>query len=251
LTPAPGLRDTPSSGGPRAEFLAGVRAELPLLAGVAPFGLAYGVYAVESGLSAALAQCMSWMVFAGASQFVGTQLIAQGAPAAVIVLAVALVNLRHMLYSASVAPHVDHLAPRWRWLLGYLLTDEAYAVAMDRYRRKEPARDAHFYFFGAALALWVCWQVSTAAGVFVGTAVPGSWQLDFALPLTFLAIVVPAIRDRPALAAAALAGGIAVAGHDWPYGTGLLAAAAAGIAGALLMERGAARGERDAEAGAA
>jgi predicted branched-subunit amino acid permease len=123
-----------------------------------------------------------------------------------------------------------------------LLTDEAYAVAMRRYARNgEAPPNAHWYFFGTALALWACWQVSTSAGVFVGTAVPESWQLDFALPLTFLAIVVPAVRDRASLAAAAAAGAVALAGYDWPYGTGLLVAAVAGIALGLLVERGASR----------
>jgi 4-azaleucine resistance transporter AzlC len=119
----------------RSEFNAGVRAQLPLLLGVAPFGMAYGAYAVKSGLSTALAQSMSAIVFAGASQFVGTRLIVDGVPGVVIVLTVALVNLRHLLYSASLAPHTEHLDRRWRWLLAYLLTDEAYAMAITRYRR--------------------------------------------------------------------------------------------------------------------
>jgi len=221
----------------RAEFLAGVRAQLPLLLGVTPFGLAYGAYAVDSGLSGALAQSMSWVVFAGASQFVGTELIAQGVPGAVIVLTAALVNMRHMLYGASIAPYVEHLDRRWRSLLAYLLTDEAYAVALNRYRRAGVTAHAHWFFFGTALALWACWQVSTAAGILLGTAVPESWQLDFALPLTFLAIVVPILDNRAALAAALVAGGVALAGQDWPYGTGLLAAAVIGIAAGLAVAR--------------
>jgi 4-azaleucine resistance transporter AzlC len=221
----------------RAEFVGGVRAQLPLLLGVTPFGLAYGAYAIDSGLSGALAQSMSWIVFAGASQFVGTELIAQGVPGIVIVLAAALVNLRHMLYGASIASHVEHLGRGWRALLAYLLTDEAYAVAIQRYTRDGNAPNAHWFFFGTALALWACWQVSTAAGILVGAAVPQSWQLDFALPLTFLAIVVPLIESRAALAAAVVAGVIALAGHNWPYGSELLAAGALGIAAGLIAER--------------
>jgi 4-azaleucine resistance transporter AzlC len=222
----------------RAEFLSGVRAQLPLLLGVTPFGLAYGAYAVDSGISGALAQSMSWIVFAGASQFVGTELIAQGVPGIVIVLTAALVNLRHMLYSASIAPYVEHMDRRWRSLLAYLLTDEAYAVAMQRYRRDGVTPHAHWFFFGTALALWTCWQVSTTAGILVGTAVPASWQLDFALPLTFLAIVVPLLDNRAAMAAAVVAGAVALGGHGWPYGSGLLAAAVIGIAAGLAVTRG-------------
>jgi 4-azaleucine resistance transporter AzlC len=232
------MREPPSR---RAEFVAGVRGQLPLLLGVTPFGLAYGAYAVDSGLSAGLAQSMSWIVFGGASQFVGTELIVQGVPGVVIVLTAALVNLRHMLYSASIAPYVEYLDRRWRALLAYLLTDEAYAVAISRYRRGDDAPHAHWYFFGTALALWVCWQLATGVGVFVGTAVPESWQLDFALPLTFIAIVVPAIRDRASFGAAAVAGAVALAGFEWPYATGLLLASVTGIAAGLVIERGIAR----------
>jgi len=233
----------------RSEFLAGVRAQLPLLLGVTPFGLAYGAYAVNSGLASGLAQAMSVIVFGGASQFVGTRLIAEGVPAAVIVLSVALVNARHALYSASLAPFLDHLGRRWRWLLAYLLTDEAYAVVIARYQRDGSTRFGHWFFFGTGVALWVSWQASTAVGVAVGASVPASWSLDFALPLTFTAILMPMLVDRPAGAAAMAAAVVAVAGFRWPYGSGLIAAAALGMAAGMLTERLArtTRSERSAE----
>lgn len=221
----------------RAELAAGVRAQIPLLLGVTPFGLAYGAYAIKTGLSSWLAQSMSVIVFGGASQFVAVRLIADGVPGAVIVLAVALVNLRHMLYSASLAPHTDHLALRWRWPLAYLLTDEAYATTIVRYREPDASPHKHWSFLGCGLALWACWQVSTGIGVLVGAAVPDSWSLDFALPLTFIAIVAPMLRDRPAAAAALIAAVVGVAGFRWPYGTGLLTAALAGLAAGMLAAR--------------
>jgi 4-azaleucine resistance transporter AzlC len=221
----------------RSEFLAGARAQLPLLAGVAPFGMAYGAYAVESGLSSTLAQAMSVIVFGGASQFVGVQQMSAGVPGAIIVLTAFLVNLRHMLYGASLAPHLEHLNARWRWLLAYLLTDEAYAMAIVRYREPDAAPHRHWFVLGTGVALWVCWQVTTALGVVAGAAVPESWALDFALPLTFLAIVVPAMQDRRVVAAALVAAIVAVAAYRWPYGTGLITAALCGIAAGLFAER--------------
>lgn len=221
----------------RSEFLAGVRAEAPLLLGVAPFGMAYGAYAVESGLSKAAAQAMSVIVFGGASQFVGVRLIEASTPGLIVVLAIALVNLRHMLYSASIAPHVEALSLRWRLLLGYALTDEAYIVAIARYREPGDASFRHWYLLGAEVALWSCWQVTTAGGVFLGAAVPDSWSLDFALPLTFIAIIVPTLRERPALAAAAVAAIVGAAAFRWPYSTGLFAAAAAGLAAGIAFDR--------------
>ena len=84
----------------RREFLAGVKAELPILLGVSPFGMIYGVLALSAGLPAALAFAMSWVVFAGSAQFVGAQLIGAGAPGIVILVTTFIVNLRNVLYSA-------------------------------------------------------------------------------------------------------------------------------------------------------
>ncbi len=224
-----------------------MRAQLPLLLGVAPFGMAYGAYAVKSGIDTGLAQAMSVIVFAGASQFVGVRLIVEDVPAAVVVLAVVLVNLRHVLYSASLAPYVEQLDRRWRWLLAYLLTDEAYATVIARYRRDGVSPYGHWFFFGAAAALWAIWQLSTALGVFVGAAVPDSWSLDFALPLTFIAILVPTLGQRSALGAAAVAGLVAVLAFRWPYGVGLIAAAAAGMAAGIALDRALGDGELRAD----
>jgi 4-azaleucine resistance transporter AzlC len=224
-------------GGSRAtEFLAGARAELPLLLGVAPFGMAYGAYAVESGLSSTLAQAMSIIVLGGASQFVGVRQMVAGVPGAVIILTAFLVNFRHVLYGASLAPHLEPLNKRWRWLIAYLLTDEAYAMAITRYRDPDDAPYRHWFVLGTGVALWVCWQATTAAGIIAGAAVPDSWALDFALPLTFLAIVIPAMRDRRAGVAALTAAVVAVATYRLPYGTGLIAAAISGIAAGMLAE---------------
>ena len=141
----------------RDEFWSGVRAELPLLVGVAPFGMIFGVLALEAGLSPATSQAMSAVVFAGSSQIVMAQLFSIGAPGMVIILTAAVINLRHALYSASVAPYLRGLKPAWRWLLAYLLTDEAYAVTIFNYQRDgtpEQGAMRHWFFLGAGLALW-------------------------------------------------------------------------------------------------
>lgn len=221
----------------RSEFLDGVRAQLPLLLGVAPFGMAYGAYAIDSGLRADVTQAMSAVVFAGASQFVAVQLIATGVPGVMIVLTTLLVNVRHLLYSASVAPHLEHASRPWRWLLAYLLTDEAYATAIGRFGRNAATPYQHWFLLGSGVALWVTWQVTTSAGILLGTAVPESWSLDFALPLSFIALLVPVLTSRPALAAAAVAGVVATVGFDWPYALGLVSAMLTGLAGGLVAGR--------------
>jgi 4-azaleucine resistance transporter AzlC len=222
---------------PRSEFLAGLQAELPILLGVIPFGLIYGVLAGESKIPADVAIAMSSIVFAGSSQFIGAKLIALGTPGLVIVLTTFVVNLRHMLYSASVAPSLKRLSPIWRWLLAYLLTDEAYAVSITHYDDSSTALDhKHWYFLGAGLALWSTWQISTVVGVIFGNQVPDSWGLDFTLALTFIALVVPRLKDRPSIAAAVSAGIVAVVANDWPYKLGLMAAALIGILVGLWAE---------------
>jgi 4-azaleucine resistance transporter AzlC len=221
---------------PRSEFLAGLRAELPLLLGVIPFGLIYGVLARGAGLPAGPALAMSSVVFAGSAQFIGVELIGVGAPALLIVLTTLVVNLRHALYSASVAPHVRHLAPRWKWLLAYLLTDEAYAVTITHYVEETDRAHKHWFFLGAGLALWGSWQASTAVGVFLGASVPASWSLDFTLAVTFIALVVPALNNRAGLAAALSAGAVAVFAAGLPLKLGLFLAALIGIVIGMIVE---------------
>ncbi len=231
---APAAEAPPS---PAAEFLAGMRGLAPLLVGVAPFGLVYGILARASGIPAPAAMAMSSVLFAGSSQFLLAQLFALGAPALVMISSVGLVNLRHALYSASVAPRLAHLRRRWKLLLAYLLTDEAYATAILRYHRDDQSPNRHWYFLGAGVALWTGWQISTACGLVLGARIPSSLPLDFALPLTFIAIVVPMIRSREAVVAAAVAVGVALAGAGWPHKLGLLAAAMAGIIAGWIAAR--------------
>ncbi len=224
---------------PRSEFVAGIKAELPILLGVIPFGLIYGVLASGTGLPASLALAMSSIVFAGSAQFIATQLIGAGAPALVLILTTLVVNLRHMLYSASIAPCVKHLRPPWKWLLAYLLTDEAYAVTILHYQEAGdvPPIHKHWFFLGAGLALWSTWQASTGVGIFVGAQVPASWSLDFTLALTFIALVVPALKDRAGWVAALVGGTVAVLAAGLPFKLGLIVAALIGILAGLAVER--------------
>ncbi|MBI4762630.1 MAG: AzlC family ABC transporter permease [Chloroflexota bacterium] len=217
-------------------FWAGVRAELPLLVGVFPFGMIYGALALSAGLSKSAAQMMSSIVFAGSSQFVAAQLIHESAPGLVIVLTIAVVNLRHMLYSASLAPYIASLSTRWKTLLAYLLTDEAYAPTILHYERNGVQPFGHWFLLGAGLALWSTWQASTALGIFLGAAIPDSWSLDFALPLTFIAMVVPVLKGRPYIAAALSAGTVALIAHALPFKLGLILAALTGIAVGTVLE---------------
>ena len=216
------------------QFLRGMQAVLPILLGVAPFGAIYGALARQSGIPVPAAQSMSFIVFAGSSQFVATQLIQQAVPGLVIVLTIFVVNLRHALYSASIASFVQKLNPAWKAGLAYLLTDEAYAVTITHYNEEGSSGNQHWFFLGAGLGLWTCWQISTALGVFLGAVIPASWSLDFALPLTFIALVVPALKDRAGTVAALVGGITALIAFSLPYRLGIIIAAFAGITAGLL-----------------
>ena len=228
--------NTPALPPPRAEFLSGVKAELPLMIGVIPFGMIYGILAIAAGLPSSAAQAMSVIIFAGSSQFVSAQLFGLSVPAIINLFTIGVINLRHALYSASIAPYLQKLPNRWKLVLAYLLTDEAYAVTIIQYQQDGDNRNKHWFFLGSGLTLWTTWQLSTAAGIFLGATVPPSWSLDFTLALIFIALVVPALKDRASLGAALTAGVAAVILSNLPLKTGLLIASLIGIVVGLVLE---------------
>lgn len=218
-------------------FWDGVKSEIPLLIGVVPFGMIYGALALDAGLSKLASQMMSTIVFAGSAQFITAQLVAEAAPAFVIILTIAVVNLRHMLYSASLAPYLKHLSIKWKVLLSYLLTDEAYAPSILHYEKEGLQKHSHWFLFGAGATLWVSWQISTALGIFLGTKIPDDLSLDFALPVTFIAMLVPTLKKSPAIASALCAGIIALLTYNLPFKLGLILAALVGITVGIVLEK--------------
>ncbi len=189
-------------------------------------------------MPALAAQAMSFIVFAGSAQFVTAQLVGAGVPGGIIILTAVIINLRHALYSASVAPYLKRLDAGWKWLLAYVLTDEAYAVTITHYHQGDNVGRKHWYFFGAGLTLWATWQASTAVGVLLGTQIPVSWSLDFTLPLTFIALVVPSLKDRAGVIAAITAGIIALGAFGLPLRLGLVVATLIGIGVGISIEMG-------------
>jgi 4-azaleucine resistance transporter AzlC len=222
-----------------AEFVHGARDIVPMIVGAIPFGIIFGTLAGGAGLSAWQTMGMSLLVFAGSSQFIAVTLLSGGAGAAVVLLTTLVVNLRHALYSATLQPFVRHLPTRWRMPLAFWLTDEAFAVVQHRYAEKDDSPHKHWYFLGAALAMYLNWQLCTLVGVIFGQAVPNlaAWGLDFAMLATFIGIVVPMLRNKPQVAAALVAGAVALACQGLPYKLGLMAAALSGIAVGVVLER--------------
>lgn len=227
----------PSDSEARSEFLAGVRAELPLLLGVVPFGLIFGVLGLAAGLPGWAVVLSSSLVFGGASQIVFAQLFGAAAPGPVIVATVGVVNLRHALYSAALAEYLRALPWRWKLLLSYLLTDEAFAAAIGRLRDGPATPTRHWFLFGTGLTLWAGWQLATLGGVLLGVAIPPGWSLDFSIALTFIALLVLGMHRRSDAWAALAAAATALLAVGLPYKLGLLLAAAVGVAVGVLLGR--------------
>ncbi|MGN5517290.1 AzlC family ABC transporter permease [Halopseudomonas sp. Lyrl_26] len=228
------------------QFLLGMRDTIPMLVGAVPFGIVYGTLAVASGLSVAATLAMSLLVFAGSAQFVAASLVASGTSLTVILLTTLIVNLRHLLYSASLLPFVRHLPQRWRAPLAFWLTDESFAVVHRHYLLDDsPVERKHWYFLGSCLAMYSLWFACTLIGVLLGQALPslGDWGLDFAMIATFIGIVVPLLRNRPMIVAALVASAVAVAAHGLPYKLGLMLAALLGVCAGVISQRLAERGK--------
>jgi predicted branched-subunit amino acid permease len=224
----------------RDEWIAGARSVVPMLVGVVPFGLVAGASPVAKGLGAGAAIGFSTIVFAGASQLAAIDVLGDGGAAIVAALAAWTINLRMVLYSASLAPHLAHESLRTRIGVAYLLTDQAYAVsitAITGEEGQEPERRVPYYL-GAALLLWGSWQLSTIAGTVIGSWVPSDVPLEFAVPLVFLVLLIPAINSRPAVVAAAVGGLGAVAARELGAGSlSLTVGAVAGIVAGTLVDR--------------
>ncbi len=220
----------------RTEFSAGLRASLPLLIAVAPFGLVTGVAMAAGGIPPLEAMAMSVLVYAGASMLAATQLIAEGAPALVVVLAAFIVNLRLFMYSASIRPYFAG-EPLWRRLLvSYALVDNPYALFIQRYAAHPGAPGKFDYFSGLSIPIWLCWQAAVGIGLLVGTQLPAAWKLEFAAPLAFIAMTIPFLRDRAMVAAALSAGATVVLAHGLPLRLDLALAAVVGICFGLFFE---------------
>lgn len=222
----------------RAELLNGMKATLPLVVGGVPFGIIFGALAVSSGISPLATVGLSAFVFAGSAQFIATGLIAQGAGALVIILTTLVVNVRHTLYAATLAPHVRGLAQTWLIPLGFWLTDETFVIVINRYNQPDHAPHKHWYWLGSSVMMYVSWQIATWIGIVAGGAIPdaASWGLDFAMVATFIGMIVPMVKNRPTLAAVLTAGIVGVIAHGLPHQLGLIAAALSGVLAGVLVE---------------
>jgi predicted branched-subunit amino acid permease len=208
-----------------------------VLLGIVPFGVITGVAMVASGIPPLVAMLMSLLVFAGASMVASAQLLASGAPALLIVFTTLVINLRFMMYSASLRLHFARAPLAQRLAIAYLTADNVYGLLLGRFSEHPDDPGRLEYFFGAGLVVWAAWQAAVLAGVLIGAGVPAAWRLEFAAPLAFIAMSIPLLRDR-AMVAAALAAALVVGlSQDIAFKLNIVLAAATGIAAGLLAEK--------------
>ncbi len=188
-------------------------------------------------MGAGMAWSTSLIIFAGAAQLVTIELTNAGTGAAVVIATALVVNARHLMYSAALADHFRDFPAPWRFGLPYLMTDQAFAVSINRFVAVDDPAYKRRFFLGAGLGLWIPWQITTATGTLLGAQIPESWSLDFAVPLVFMVLIIPSLAHRPGVLAAIVGGVAAVIGRGIPYRLGLIVAALAGIAAGVIAER--------------
>ena len=218
------------------DFREGFVEMLPAAVALVPFGIVCGVGAAAAGASLAGAIGLSAIVFSGAAQILAVQLLAAGAPVAVIVLTCFVAGLRFVIYSAAMAPYLRPLPAHWQKTLAFLLTDQAFAVAVRRFDAGGDSRAAGRHFLGSGFALWLVWQLTNLVGYFAGNLIPAAWSLDFAVPLCFIALVAPHLRSAPTIVAAIVAGVGVLALAALPMKLNLIVAGTIGIVAGTLAD---------------
>ncbi|SOB93412.1 4-azaleucine resistance transporter AzlC [Rhodobacter sp. JA431] len=223
------MTNTPSApAGPLSvAYWRGFRQALPFILVIAPFGLLFGVAGNEAGFDLLEVMGFSVLVIAGASQFTAVQLMNDHASTVMVILAALAVNLRMAMYSASLAPHLGAASTWQRAFVAYSMVDQAFALADADYNRapKQSLAAKLAYYTGACTPIVPLWYSSTLVGALLGKAIPPAFALDFAVPVTFLAMIAPMLRSIPHLVAAAVSVIMALVLAFLPAGTGLIIAA--------------------------
>ncbi|WP_293449077.1 AzlC family ABC transporter permease [Planktotalea sp.] len=215
----------------KSAYRQGIRDGAPFILVIIPFSMLFGVLATEAGLSVFETLSFSVVVIAGAAQFTALQLMGEDAPTLVVLASALAVNLRMAMYSASLTPHIGG-APLWqRAVAAYFTVDQSYAISITKFENTPDmtVQEKIAYFFGTVTPVCPLWWVFTLVGALIGEAIPASFALDFAVPITFLAIIAPALRTRAHVSAALTAAFLSLMFFSVPYNLGILMAGVGGM----------------------
>ena len=188
----------------------------PLLLPVVPFGIIFGAIGIELGFGPYITYATSIIIFSGASQIVFFQLLSNGASSLIAITSSSVVSTRHLLYGAVVAQYLSKLSLIWKIFLSYLLTDQAFAVSQEFFKKNSNDEYKHYHLLGAGLTLWIVWQLTTVIGILLGSIVPEELGLSFTIPLTFLALLINYFRKIDHLFVIFLSGLSSILFYDAP-----------------------------------
>ena len=212
-------------------FFKGFLDVLPLLIPVFPFGLIIGVIGIELGFSPLMVYISSLIVFSGSAQIVLFQLISGGASPLVTLTSVGVTNSRHLLYGAVLSEYLEDLSNSWKAFLSYFLVDQSFALSHKFFKENRTLENKHFYLLGSGFTLWFVWQISSLFGIFLGSIVPEELGLSFAIPLTFLSLIIHEFRKMDHLIVIFVSGLLAILFYDIPFKAYIIAASV----GALIV----------------
>ena len=218
-----------------SEFKNGCFQEIPLQLGVFPFGIAYGILGIEVGLTNIQTYLLSIIIFAGVSQIVFAQLFSTFTPNFMIIGTIGIVNLRHILYGVSLSSYLKKLSLKWRVILSYLITDEAFAISYKRFSEEKKTKYMHFHLLGSGITLWISWQISTLIGIFIGPSIPISLNLEYVIPLSFIAIVVVSINTKIKLIVFIMSALFSILLRDLPWNLWIITSALISIIIGVLI----------------
>ena len=228
----------------KPSFIQGAQHFIPVSLGVIPYAMVLGVLMIDTGIAFWDALGMTLIMWTGVAQVVALDLMQQNAPVLIIIFTALMVNLRYLMYSASLAPHLKSVPTFSKGLLSFAISDQSYALAMVRFAKGDTATNNISYYAGASLCMYVLWILAVASGMLLGAAIPPAWSLDFALPVTFIALLGPNLQDRPNCHAALMAACVAIIAKPLPWGLGLVCGAFAGILTGTLTSREKSHGPR-------
>ena len=217
-------------------FKKGIKDVAPHLLSVFPFGIIFGAIGVELGFSPLFTYATSIIIFGGASQIIFLQLFSAGASSLVILSSVGAVNSRHLLYGTVLSEHLSDLNLTWKIIVSYFLVDQAFAVSNEHFKKNKNDKDKYFHLIGGGLNCWIIWQITTIIGIYLGSIIPEKLGLTFAIPLTFLALLVNDFRKLINLIVIIVSGSIATFGYQIiPFKAYVIVAAFIGLFIAFIL----------------
>ena len=198
-------------------FKKGIFAVLPHMLSVIPFGIITGAIGVELGFHPLLVYATSLIIFGGAAQIVFLQLLSGGASSVVAITSVGVINSRHLLYGAVLSEYLRKLSVFKKLIISYFVVDQGFAESNKYFQKHSNEKNIHYHLLGTGITLWFCWQVSTISGIILGSFVPEELGLKFAIPLTFIAIIVSDLKRLDHVIVMLTSGIFAVILFDIPF----------------------------------